>query len=375
MRVEFYKHNLGEEEKKKVLEVLDGLFLTTGKYVEEFEKKFAEYLGGEFVVGVSSCTAALHLALILHNIGKGDEVITTPLTFIATANAVLHTGAKPIFADVEPETGLIDSERIEASITSRTKAIIPVHLYGMMADMKRIRTIADRFKLKIIEDSAHCIEGEREGIRAGELGDMACFSFYATKSITSGEGGAVTVHDKNEKDKLYKLRSHGMSKEAYGRYEERYRHWDMEILGWKYNMYNIQAALLLNQLKNIEKHWIKREEISQKYEQAFRGIKDIKLLKIPPDSKSARHLFTILVPPRKRDSILWKLQRKNIGVAVNYRPIHLLRYYRETYGYRRGIFPFSEQIGDSTITLPLYSKMTYGQVDYVIKMVKQVIKE
>ncbi|MBL7070844.1 MAG: DegT/DnrJ/EryC1/StrS family aminotransferase [Candidatus Omnitrophica bacterium] len=375
MKVEFYKHNIGEEEKRKALEVLDGIFLTTGKYVEEFEKTFSDYLGVEFAVGVSSCTAALHLALMHYGIGAGDEVITTPLTFIATANAILYSGAKLVFVDVEKETGLIDPEKVEAAVTKRTKAIIPVHLYGVMADMKRLRKVADKYGLKIIEDSAHCIEGERDGIRPGESGDAACFSFYATKNITSGEGGAITVHTKEEKDRLYKLRSHGMSREAYGRYESLYRHWDMETLGWKYNMNNIQAALLLNQIKNVEKYWKRREEICRRYESAFKDEKKIRLLTIPPHTKSARHLITILVDPQTRDEILAKLQKRDIGVAVNFRPIHLLTYYRQTYGYKIGAFPASEEIGGGTISLPLYPQLTDEEIEYVIKSVKEAIRK
>ncbi|GAJ04017.1 unnamed protein product [marine sediment metagenome] len=183
MKVEFYKHNIGEEEKKKVLECLDGIFLTTGSYVAEFEEQFASYLNLKYAVGLSSCTAALHLSLLALGIGEGDEVITTPMTFIATATAIMHTGAKLVFVDVEPNTALIDSDRIESAITERTKAIIPVHLYGQMCDMRRIRAIANKYNLKIVEDAAHCIEGKRDGVGPGQLGDIACFSFFATNTI------------------------------------------------------------------------------------------------------------------------------------------------------------------------------------------------
>ena len=204
--------------------------------------------------------------MLAYGIGPGDEVITTPMTFIATANAVIHAGATPVFVDVEPETGNINANLIENAITSRTKAILPVHLYGQMCDMKKIRKIADKNHLVVIEDAAHAIEVNRDEIRPGELGDAACFSFYPTKSITSGEGGAIATNNEGISEKLTKLRLHGMSKGAAERYSRRYEHWDMEMLGWKYNMDNIQAALLLNQLEHVEEFRDRREEICQKYE-------------------------------------------------------------------------------------------------------------
>jgi dTDP-4-amino-4,6-dideoxygalactose transaminase len=294
------------------------------------------------------------------------------MTFIATANSIIHAGATPVFVDVEPETGNINADLVERAITSRTKAVLPVHLYGQMCDMKRIREIADKYHLVVIEDAAHAIEASREGVRPGELGDAACFSFYATKNITSGEGGAISTNNEEIGERLRKLRLHGMSKGAAERYSKRYEHWDMEMLGWKYNMANIQAALLLNQLQNIEKNWQRREEICQMYEEAYEGNPQVACLKILPNSKSARHMFTILVSPERRDRILWELQKKGVGVAVHYRAIHLLSYYRQTYGYERGMFPVAERIGDSTITLPLYPKLSNEEVQYVINGVKEV---
>ena len=374
MKIEFFKHNIEQDDIKRATDVLNSIFLTTGQVVSEFENSFAAYLKAQHAIGVTSCTAALHLSLLAYGIGRGDEVITTPMSFCSTSNSILHAGATPVFVDVEKETGNINAEIIEAAITKTTKAIMPVHLYGQMCDMKRIRTIADKYKLIIIEDAAHAIESERNGMKVGELGDTACFSFYATKNITSGEGGAITTNNSEKADLLRMLRLHGIDKSAIDRYTKQYRHWDMPVLGWKYNMDNIHAALLIGQLQRIDELWSQRDRKSKIYEDELAGIKDLKLLKTVEDSKHARHLFTILVQEDKRDSILHELQNRGIGVAVNYRPIHLLKYYRETFGYKEGDFPIAEDIGKGTISLPLYPRLDDTEVYYVIEYLKKVLK-
>lgn len=374
MHIEFYRHNIDEDDINRVNQVLHSIFLTTGDQVKEFEEQLAAYLGVKYAVGLTSCTAALHLSLLACGIGPGDEVITTPMTFIATANAILHTGAKPVFVDVEPDTANIDASLIEAAITSHTKAILPVHLYGQLCDMRAIRRIADKHDLYIIEDAAHCLEGVREGIRPGQLGDVACFSFYATKSITSGEGGAIATNSQNIAERVKLLRLHGMSKNAADRYIKKYEHWDMVECGWKYNMDNIQAALLIGQLGRTDSLCQLREEIAQRYEKAFNNIPGLDFAKIKPGyNKSSRHLFTIWVVPEKRDKVLYDIQEQNIGVAVNYRAIHLLSYFRNEFEFTRGMFPVAEKIGDSTISIPLYSSLSDIEVDYVIKSVLEVI--
>jgi dTDP-4-amino-4,6-dideoxygalactose transaminase len=373
LKVEFYRHNLGEDEKNKVLECLDGIFLTTGPYVDEFEKKFAEYLRIKHAVALTSCTGAIHLSLLALGIGPGDEVITTPMTFIATATTIIHTGATPVFVDVEPLTGLIDPGKIEAAVTKRTKAIIPVHLYGQMCDMKAIKQIADRYGLKIIEDSAHCIEGARDGIGPGQLGDIACFSFYATKNITSGEGGAVGTNDPELARRVMLLRQHGMSKEAAQRYSGAYQHWDMLECGWKYNMDNIHAALLLPQLAKIEDYWGRRRRLHELYTKGLSGVTQIGFPEIPKAGRSALHLFTVWIDGGKRDEVLAELNKSGIGVAVNYRAIHLLKFFRERYGFRRSMFPFSEAIGDSTISLPFYPRLTDEDVAFVIQELSRIL--
>ncbi len=251
-QIPFYRHDLGSKELKSFARVLSGPILTTGDTVLEFEQKFARWLGRGHGVGVTSCTGGLHIALEGLGIGPGDEVITTPLTFIATATAILQAGAKPVFVDVEPDTGNLDVSKIGPAITRRTKAVIPVHLYGQMCDMRALHRMAKKHRLKVIEDAAHCVEGERDGVRPGQLSDAACFSFYATKNLTSGEGGAVVTDDPELAGRLKLLRHHGMNKTAADRQKEGYSHWDMVSFGWKYNMDNLQAALLLPQLEKVK---------------------------------------------------------------------------------------------------------------------------
>lgn len=373
MKVEFYKHNVSEEDKMECRKVLDSLFLTTGEMVKQFEEQLARYLGVEHAVGVMSCTDALFLALRYCGVGPGDQVITTPLSFIATANAIEYCGAQPVFVDVDGATGNIDVRRIEAAITPRTKVILPVHLYGQMADMKTVRTIADRHALKIIEDCAHCIEGERDGIKPGQLGDVGCFSFYATKNITCGEGGALVAHTADAAAWLSRARLHGMSKNAADRYAKKYEHYDMEFLGYKMNMTNIAAALLVHQLESIEQLLVKKEAVSQQYDTGFRDNSHIARPAVVPGSKHARHLYTIWVNSAKRDEYMHALQEKGIGVAVNFRPIHLMKYYREKYQYAPGSYPAAENIGNATITIPLYPKLTADEVAYVIAAVNEVV--
>jgi dTDP-4-amino-4,6-dideoxygalactose transaminase len=371
-RVEFYRHALTEEDIAAVADTLRSVFLTTGPRAALFEQEFAKYLGVAHAAAVSSCTSALYLCLRALNIGPGDEVITTPMTFIATANAILHAGATPVFVDVEPDTGNLDASAVKRAITSRTRAIIPVHLYGLMADVRSIDELCRRHNLIMIEDAAHATEAVRDGLRPGQLGYAACFSFYATKNLTCGEGGAIATNDAALADSVRRLRSHGMSKEAAGRYTGRYQHWDMLTLGYKANLSDIQAALLVGQLGRLDAQLVRRESIAACYEAAFSQVPGISFPIVRPGATSARHLFTIWTPPRRRDEFLAQLQEKGIGVAVNYRAVHLLSFYREQFGFAPGAFPNAERIGDSTITLPLYPGMTEEQVDQVIGAVTEV---
>ena len=374
-KIPFFKHDLGQAEVEAVAKVLAGPILTTGETVAQFERGLEEYLGRRHAVALSSCTGALHLSLLALGIGPGDEVITTPLTFVATATAILESGAKPVFVDVEPETGNLDANQIEAALSPRTKAIMPVHLYGQMCDMQAIRKIADKNSLHVIEDSAHCVEGSRAGSRPGELGDTACFSFYATKSLTCGEGGALVTDNDALAVKLRLLSLHGMNKTAADRHREGYQHWDMEILGWKYNMSNIQAALLLPQLDRMEMNRDRRDTLAKRYESLLAGVPHITFPKTLQGVHHAHHLYPIWVTKEFRDFILNGLQEAGIGVVVNYRAIHLLTFFKKMGGFQPGDFPVAEQIGNCTISLPFYSTMPEEHVTIVVDALKHLLKE
>ena len=375
MAVDFYRHSLGEDEKAAVRGVLDSLFLTTGQKVYAFESAFEDYLGVAAVVCTAHATASLHLAMLAAGIGPGDEVVTTPMTFLSSANAVVYAGGTPVFVDVEPATANISAAAVEAAITPRTKAIVAVDLYGLMADMVALRAIANKHGLALVEDAAHCVEGRRDGFGPGQLADYGCFSFYATKNLTCGEGGAITARDAAKKNLLRQLGSHGMSKNAADRYAGKYQHWDMERLGYKYNLSDVNASLLLPQLPKLAGRLARREEICRKYEAAFEATPGVSFPVVPEGMKSGRHIFTIWVDPAKRDAVLAGIQARGVGVAVNYRAVHLTKFYREKFGLRRGMFPEAERVGDSTITIPLWPAMTDAQADEVIAAVRGAVAE
>ncbi|MGZ3423089.1 MAG: DegT/DnrJ/EryC1/StrS family aminotransferase [Polyangiales bacterium] len=390
-RVEFYRHQLGEDEAASWRKVIDTLFLTLGPQVAAFEKELGEYLvrGREnatapHVVGTSCCSMGLLLALAAYDVGPGDEVITTPMTFAATANAILHLGGKPVLVDVEPQTGLIDPAAIEAAVTSRTKGIMPVHLYGQLADMRAIRAIADKNRLFVVEDSAHGIEMERDGVRPGDLGDVAVFSFYATKNLTSGDGGAVATRHAHVADRLRRLRNHGVSKSATDRHGGIYQHWDLVELGYKANLTDLDAALLRPQLPRADEKRDRREALVVAYEKKLRDaigarVPTISRRGVPwlveRRGRSSHHLFTIQPPAAIRDEMLVALGKSQIGTAVNYRAIHTLTYLQERLRIPRGALPVAEEIGDRTISLPLYPTLDEAAQDRVVEAVAKAWRE
>lgn len=374
MKVPFFRHGLGRAELERLAKVLRGPILTTGAEVFEFERKFSKYLGIQDTVACTSWTGAAHIVLIALGVGPGDEVITTPFTFVASALAILQAGATPVFVDVELGTGNLDASLIEAAITRRTKAILPVHLYGQMADMKAIARIAKKHRLKVVEDAAHCVEGSRDGVRPGQLSDAVCFSFFATKNLACGEGGAVSFRDPSLSKKLRLLRLHGMTKTSYDREKEGFKPWDVEIFGWKYNMDNLHAALLLPQLGKIQKNAARRRERARWYKRGLQDIPEIELFPAVPRSVHAHHLYPILVPARHRGIILQKLREKGVETTVNYRPVHLLSYFRGQPRWSRASFPVAEKLGERVLSLPLYPGLGKKECDYVIRSLKRILQ-
>ena len=369
-KVPFFRHALGRPELDAIGEVLNGPTLTTGKTVAEFESRFAALLGARHAIGTTSCTGALHMSLLALGIGSGDEVITTPMTFMGTATAIMSAGARPIFVDVEPDTGNLDVSQIEKALTPKTKAILPVHLYGQMCDMRSLRDIANQHGLRVVEDAAHCIEGARDGIRPGQLGDTACFSFYATKNLTCGEGGAVVTNDPDINKTLRLLRLHGKTQMDSNQNHESYHQSDMVILGWKYNMDNIHAAMLLPQLDGIELRWNTRLNISNCYTEALAALSSLRLPAVVPNSKHALHLYPIRVARGQRDTVISKLMQQGISTTVNFRPVHLLSFFSRTLKHSPGDFPIAEEIGSSTISLPFYPSIPDRDIDAVIEALR-----
>jgi UDP-4-amino-4-deoxy-L-arabinose-oxoglutarate aminotransferase len=373
MKIEFFRHNLDDDDVAELVDTLRSPFLTTGPKTRAFEERFARYLGLADAAACTSWTSAAFLVLQAWGIGPGDEVIVPPLTFVSSANIVIHCGARPVFVDVERETGVLDPARVAEAITDRTRAIMPVHLYGQMADMRALRALAEPRGIRLLEDAAHAIESRRDDYGPGQLGDVACFSFYATKNLACGEGGAAAARDPGLVEHLKRLRLHGMDKSAADRYHKKYQHWDMTELGYKANLSDVQSSLLLRQLEKLEARWKRREELSRYYESRFRAA-GIEFPVVLAGSRSARHLFTVWAPRGRRDDALARLQEAGIGVAVNFRAVHLLAYYRNAFGFAPGAFPVAEEIGDRTITIPLYPKLTDAEAEYVADSVVEALR-
>jgi dTDP-4-amino-4,6-dideoxygalactose transaminase len=364
-----------EAEIAEVVATLRSGWVGTGPRVSRFEEMFKEYTGSQHAVAVSSCTAALHLSMIVSGMGPGDEVITTPMTFCATANAILHAGARPVFVDVEPRTGNIDPDLIDAAVTERTRAIVPVHYAGRPCRMDRIETIAKQHGLLLIEDAAHAVEAAHHGRKIGTIGDLTCFSFYVTKNVLTVEGGMVTTDNAEFADKIKMYALHGMSRDAWKRFaDEGYRHYEVVFPGFKYNMTDIQAALGMHQLARVTANAKRRHEIWDRYNEAFAGLPVVRPAPVENDIVHARHLYTILVNTEEigktRDEVLNELMRLNIGTGVHYQALHLQQYYRETFGYRPGDYPNAEFIGARTLSLPLSAKLSDRDVEDVIDAVR-----
>lgn len=370
-------------EKKEIIEVVASLksgWLGTGPKVAKFENNFKKYKLAQNAVAVNSCTAALHLSILASGIEPGDEVITTPLTFCATVNAVIHAGATPILADVDPVTMNIDPELLEAKITTKTRAILPVHFAGRPCDMDGICNVTDRYNLKLIEDCAHAIETEYKGRKAGTFGDFGCFSFYVTKNITTGEGGMILSRSEEDAARLKVLALHGMSKDAWKRFgDDGYKHYFVTECGFKYNMMDLQAAIGIHQLARVERYWQRREEIWQRYNEAFAELPVTLPAPVEPETKHGYHLYTILIDEEKtgisRDRFLDEMTRNNIGIGVHYLGIPEHPFYQQKFGWKPEDYPNAMRIGRQTVSLPLSAKLTDEDVEDVITAVKKIISK
>ena len=372
--VPFSPPDIGTAEIDEVVRTLESGWLTTGPRVRLFEERFAAYIGASHAVAINSCTAGLHLALLASDIGPGDEVVTTPLTFCATANVIVNVGATPVFADVDTRTGNLDPDAVAAAITPRTRAIIPVHYGGRPADVVAFQALASRHGLLVVEDAAHCIEGVYAGRKIGTTADATSFSFYATKNLTTGEGGMVTTESADMADRIRTASLHGMTRPAWTRYERAgYCHYDVVMPGFKYNMTDLSAAIGLHQLAAIDRHLTRREAISARYDEALADLPISRFAPADPSSIHARHLYTILVDGvvgPSRNALVRTLADQGIAASVHFPAVHLHSFYAHRFGFTRGNFPVAERISDTVLSLPLSPALGDEQVEYVASAVR-----
>lgn len=368
---------IGEEEIAEVADSLRSCWLGTGPKVARFEQDFAAYKGvaEKSVAAVNSCTAALHISMIAAGIGPGDEVITTPLTFAATVNAIIHSGATPVLADVDPQAMNIDPAQVEARITSKTRALVIVHLAGRPCDMDALVAIARRHRLILIEDCAHAIETEYHGQKAGTFGDFGCFSFYVTKNVITGEGGMILARSEAQVDRAKILALHGLSRDAWRRFsDDGYKHYYVTECGFKYNMMDIQAAIGIHQLARVETNWSRRQAIWNAYQEAFADLPVTRPPDPEKDTRHAYHLYTLLIDEKNtgigRDRFLEQMTARQIGVGVHYLSIPEHPYYQSTFGWRPVDYPQAMRIGRQTVSLPLSPKLSQTDVQRVTRAVR-----
>ena len=377
--VAFARPSIERGEMDDVIETLQSGWLTTGPRVQEFERRFAAYTGAPHAVAVNSCTAALHLALLAAGIGAGDEVVTTPLTFCATANVVLHAGARPVFADVDLDTMNLDPDRVEDALSARTRAVLPVHFAGRPVAIDRFQEIRAHHGLTIIEDAAHAVEAAAPAGKIGTTADFTCFSFYATKNLTTGEGGMVTTPSADHAEWMRIASLHGMSRDAWRRYAPGGRaQYDVVMPGFKYNMMDLQAAIGLRQLSRLAEMAERRLAIWRAYDEALADLPLVRPAPAAPGTIHARHLYTVLVDPLlagwTRDNLQSALADRGIGTGVHFRALHLQPFYQERFGLRRGLFPNAEYISDRTLSLPLSAATTNGDVDRTITAIRDLLR-
>jgi len=380
VEIPFHKPHITEDEITEVLDSLRSGWLTMGPKTISFEEKFKEYIGSKNAVSMNSCTAGLHLALKAIDLKEGDEVILPAITFTATAEVITYFGARPVLADVEEQTLNIDAARIEEKITKKTRAIIPVHYAGQPCDMDEICDLARRRNLSVIEDAAHAIPASYKGRRIGTIGDLTCFSFYATKSLTTGEGGMVTTENSEWAERVRILRLHGISRDAWKRYTNE-GSWYYEVLdaGYKYNMTDIQASLGVAQLRKVDWMRERRRRIAETYTEAFRSIEEVHAPHVKSDRESAWHLYVVALDlgalTIDRNRFMEELKGMGTMSSVHFIPLYRHPYYRNTFQYSPLGFPVSERIYDRIVSLPIYPGMTDEEVLRVVESVEHVVKK
>lgn len=370
--------DITEEDVAEVVAVMRSGWLGTGPRVAAFEQRFAAFKGvtADRVAAVNSCTAALHLSLLAAGIGPGDEVVTTPLTFCATVNTILQVGATPVLADVDPVTMNIDPGRIQAALTPRTRAIIPVHLTGRPCEMDAILDLAARHDLRVVEDCAHAVEAEYKGRPLGTLGDFGCFSFYVTKNVTTGEGGMVLTRDPAAQDRIKIMSLHGMSRDAWKRFsQDGRRHYQVVAPGFKYNMMDLQAAIGLGQLARVEGAWQRRWELWQAYQERLAHLPVTRPADPAPDTRHGLHLYTLRIDADRcgvtRDQFMDRMGVAGIGVGVHYLALPEHPYYQDLLGWQPEDTPVATAIGRTTVSLPLGAGLTLADIDRVVAAVER----
>jgi dTDP-4-amino-4,6-dideoxygalactose transaminase len=369
--------DLGKEEEQEALKVLRSRWLSTGPVTERFEKAFSEYLGGGYAIAVSSGTAALHLALAGLCLKEGDEVILPSLTFIATANAVLYVGAKPVFADIVSEEDFnISPEEIKKKITKKTKAIMVMHYGGYPCEMKAILGIAKRYGLYVIEDAAHAPGAEYQGRKCGFIGDVGCFSFFSNKNLVTGEGGMVATRNRAWAERIRRMRSHGMEALSWDKYRGHLSSYDVGRLGYNYRITEIQSALGLVQLKKLDRNNKKRKRLVEIYRKELQEVEGISIPFSKFKGNPSYHLFPILVAPSiDRNKVMEGLKDFGIQTSVHYPPVHLFSLYRKKFGFKMGMLSKTEEVSRREVTLPLHPRMKQEDVKWIAKKVKIVIRE
>lgn len=370
--------DIQQPEIDEVVDTLQSGWLSTGPKTAKFENLVAQYTGAKHAVGLSSCTAALHLGLRSLGLQPDDEVISTDYTFTATISSIIHNGLKPVLCDVSRKTQNIDWTQIENRITPRTKAIVPVHMCGYPCDMKEIMDIANRYSLYVVEDCAHAVETTIDGRHVGTFGDIGAFSFYVTKNVSCGEGGMLITNDNDIEKNVRTASLHGMSKNAHNRYGvSGFRHYQVMDAGYKYNMMDLIAALGIHQVDRVEENWQRREDVWKKYVAGLKGIPAYMPYNNGKNIKHGRHLFTIQLKLAQlrvdRDFVLNALNQEGIGTGVHYKAIHTHPYYTKTFGWTAKDFPNAQWLSDCTLSLPLSSKLTDKDINDVIEAVRKIL--